>query len=83
MVARTESLFRRAFSAQAPHAAGFTAAPPAEVFTQGFLNASLLQLAICAPPRQAERTPELTKIYITEPGAIATVRAATAQRAAR
>ncbi|MEZ5365133.1 MAG: hypothetical protein R2748_23105 [Bryobacterales bacterium] len=40
------------------------------VFTQGFLNASLLQLAVCAPPRQA-MTRRYSEIYITELGASA------------
>lgn len=40
------------------------------VFTQGFLNASMLQLAVCAPPRQA-MTRRYSEIYITELGAAA------------
>ena len=69
MVARTESLFRRALSAPGPVGGGPVSATPAQVFTQGFLNASMLQMALCAPPRAAARTREIHEIYITEPGA--------------
>jgi hypothetical protein len=46
---------------------GFAPAGVAQVFTQGFLNASLFQLAICAPPRQAA-TRRYEQVYITELG---------------
>ena len=59
MLARPDHAMRRAFIPQAD---------AASVFTQGFLNASLLQLAICAPPRQAA-TRRYSEVYITELGA--------------
>ena len=61
MTARFDTALRRSLSAPAPVGA-------AQVFTQGFLNASLLQLAICAPPRQAATTRRYSEIYITELG---------------
>ena len=64
MLARSDNAMRRALTA------------PASVFTQGFLNASLIQLAICAPPRQAAITRRYSEIYITELGAKARKRAA-------
>jgi hypothetical protein len=67
MVARADLSLRRAWS---------PAPGPAQVFTQGFLNASLLQLAICSPPRQAETTRQISEIYITEMGEKARRRAA-------
>jgi hypothetical protein len=60
MLGRSDTSLRRAWSAPAPGAA--------QVFTQGFLNASLLQLAICSPPRQAATTRRYSEIYITELG---------------
>lgn len=60
MLGRSATSIRRAWSAPAPGAA--------QVFTQGFLNASLLQLAICSPPRQAATTRRYSEIYITELG---------------
>lgn len=60
MLGRSDTSLRRAWSAPAPGAA--------QVFTQGFLNASLLQLAICSPPRQASTTRRYSEIYITELG---------------
>ena len=67
MIAGTESLFRRALNAS-PAAAGAASGGAAQVFTQGFLNASMLQLAVCAPPRAAATTRRYAEVYITEPG---------------
>lgn len=61
MLARSDHSLRRAWSSPAPGGA-------AQVFTQGFLNASLLQLAICSPPREAAATRRYSEIYITELG---------------
>ena len=59
MLARSDIAMRRSLAQPAV----------ASVFTQGFLNASLIQLAICAPPRQAAVTRRYSEIYITELGA--------------
>lgn len=72
MVVRTDDAARRAFPAAGDrnmHAP----AGAAEVFTQGFLNASLLRLAICAPPRHAA-TRRREQVYVTELGAMARLR---------
>jgi hypothetical protein len=72
MLARNDTALRRALPPAAPSAA--------QVFTQGFLNASLLQLAICSPPRQAATTRRYSEIYITELGEKARQKAAPDER---
>ena len=69
MVVPSDNAARRALTTPAPGAGldGFRPAGAAQVFTQGFLNASLLQLAICSPPRQAA-TRRYTEVYVTELG---------------
>jgi hypothetical protein len=69
MFARTDTAIRRAML-QPPSGSGLEIQQPrsaGSVFTQGFLNASLLQLAICAPPRRAV-TRRYSEVYITELG---------------
>jgi hypothetical protein len=79
MFARTDTAIRRALMRPVDE---FQPASAAQVFTHVFLNASLLQLAICSPPRQAATTRRYSEVYITELGAKAGRRAAIDDRQA-
>jgi hypothetical protein len=51
----------RRLASELQHAAGPSAG---EVFARGFLRGSLLQLAICTPPREAAM-PRYAAVYVT------------------
>jgi hypothetical protein len=69
MVVRSDNVARRALTPLPADGdvSGHSPAGAVEIFTRGFLNASLLQLAICAPPRQAAMRRQ-EQVHITELG---------------